>query len=339
MTPKTCCTPRAGQPRVAPAISHHIAGSSPSEPPVIAVPTAEPIRFANIGHTAGMIHLPGGCFLMGTDSDDAWDSDGEGPVREVTLKPFLIDACAVTNNQFAQFIAATKYKTDAEHFGFSFVFSNHLAKKVASRLGRSCAVLGLEWWIAVSGARWDRPEGERSNLKERMDHPVVHVSWNDAIRFCQWSGKRLATETEWEFAARGGLTQAIYPWGNTLMPLSKHQCNIWQGKFPQNDTGEDGFTTTCPVDSFAPNGYGLLNCAGNVWEWTNDWYCPRFHIPPKPQTRLNPTGPPDGTHKLQKGGSFLCHRSYCNRYRVAARTANTPDSSTANSGFRCARDP
>ena len=190
----------------------------------------------------------------------------------------------------------------------------------------------------MAGTYWRRPEGPGSSVVKRPTHPVVHVSWNDAVAFCHWAGKRLATEAEWEYAARGGLTQMSYPWGNELMPGAKHRCNIWQGKFPQRDTGEDGFVGTCPVNAFAANGYGLYNCSGNVWEWISEWFCPSYHLPEKPQTRENPIGPPGGTHKVQKGGSFLCHRSYCNRYRVAARTGNTPDSSTVNAGFRCVRD-
>jgi formylglycine-generating enzyme required for sulfatase activity len=157
-----------------------------------------------------------------------------------------------------------------------------------------------------------------------MEHPVVHISWNDALAYCHWAGKRLPSEAEWEFAARGGLRQKIYPWGDELTPNGKHQCNIWQGKFPTFNSGADGHTGTAPVKSFLPNGFGLYNCAGNVWEWCSDWFSP---------FKRNPES---GESKIIKGGSYLCHASYCNRYRVAARTANTPDSSSGHTGFRCA---
>jgi sulfatase modifying factor 1 len=329
---KHCCAPSATW---APSASIAARGAPSAGVPFT---TAEPIRRAECGDTEGMVRLEGGTFLMGNETDEAWKDDGEGPVREVTLRPFHIDSHAVTNARFEKFVTATGYRTDAERFEWSFVFRHHLPTKYADRLAANRAVVGLEWWIAVPGARWNRPEGERSDLRGRMDHPVAHVTWNDAVTYCRWANKRLPTESEWEYAARGGLVQATYAWGDDLTPRGRHRCNIWQGKFPDRDSAEDGYAGTCPVDVFEPNGYGLYNCCGNVWEWTNDWFSPTFHVEASPQTRDNPTGPPQGTHKLQKGGSFLCHRSYCNRYRLAARTANTPDSSTSNAGFRCVVD-
>ncbi len=286
----------------------------------------------------GAVELPGGAFLMGAPPNGQPDQDGEGPVREVTLKPFAIDVHAVTNAQFAAFVEATDYVTEAERFGWSFVFRQHLSRQMARRLEKTNAVVQAPWWLAVPGARWDLPEGPGRDLRGREQHPAVHVSWNDAQAYCEWAGARLPTEAEWEYAARGGLEQAVYPWGDELEPGGEHRCNIWQGTFPDHDTGADGFTGTSPVDSFEPNGYGLYNCSGNVWEWTADWFSPDYHRQEDAATRDNPTGPPTGTHRVQRGGSFLCHVSYCNRYRVAARTGNTPDSSTANSGFRCVRD-
>jgi formylglycine-generating enzyme len=269
------------------------------------------------GKLEGMVELPGGTFRMGTDDPDGFPEDREGPVREVTVNPFAITAHCVTNEQFAEFVDATGYRTDAERFGWSYVFAKFLPgelRRASPRLERT------PWWCGVSGAFWRRPEGPGSDLDGRWDHPVVHVSWHDAAAFCAWAGMRLPTEVEWEYAARGGLDQARYPWGDELTPGGEHRCNIWQGRFPVRDTAEDGYSGTAPVDAFEPNGFGLYNVAGNVWEWCADWFDPAEQ------------------NRAMRGGSYLCHESYCNRYRVAARTANTPDSSGGNLGFRCAAD-
>lgn len=283
--------------------------------------------------TDAMKYLPGGSFLMGTDSDVGFPEDGEGPVREIALSPFYIDVYAVSNGEFSRFVEATDYRTEAERFGWSFVFQNHVPKhlKKSSSVRR---VPGLDWWLAVEGACWYRPEGRGSNIRKRQDYPVVHVSWNDASAYAEWAGKSLPTEAEWEYAARGGLVGRTFAWGDELTPRGKHVCNIWQGVFPDQDTGDDGYAGTCPVDEYRPNGYGLYNMAGNVWEWCADWFHPSHH---KECDAVDPTGPKSGSSRTMKGGSFLCHSSYCNRYRVAARTSNTPDSSTANLGFRCVR--
>lgn len=286
------------------------------------------------GSTEGMILLDGGTFLMGTDSPEAWQEDGEGPVREVTVSPFRINRCAVTNREFEAFVAATGYKTEAEVFGWSYVF-HLLVPKTVIKKGKVRPLEGLNWWVGVEGACWRRPEGPGTNVRKRLDHPVVHVSWNDAMAYCGWAGRRLPTEAEWEFAARGGLVQKMYPWGDDLTPDGRHRCNIWQGRFPDQNSAEDGHVGTAPVRSYRPNGYGLYNMAGNVWEWCADWFSPTHHLT---ASRQDPTGPAEGDGKMMKGGSYLCHHSYCNRYRVAARTGNTPDSSTGNCGFRCASD-
>ena len=281
-----------------------------------------------------MVRLDGGPFLMGSESAEAFPADGEGPVREVTLDPFYIDRTPVTNLAFAEFVRKTGYRTEAELFGWSFVFQGHIAPEDYARLVED-TVLAAPWWCKIGGADWRHPEGPDSNIDTRGDYPVVHVSWNDAAAFAQWAGKRLPTEAEWEYAARGGLEQKLYPWGDELTPGGRHMCNIWQGEFPDHDTAEDGYSAPAPANGFPPNGYGLSTITGNVWEWCADWFDATFH---RTATRVNPTGPAMGSAKVMKGGSYLCHASYCNRYRVAARTSNTPDSSTTNIGFRCIKD-
>ncbi len=278
-----------------------------------------------------MIGLPGGAFLMGTDDEQGVIADGEGPVREVELHPFCIDATTVSNADFAAFVDATGYVTEAEGFGWSFVFYGLLTQAVLDTHPQ--VVAAAPWWCAIAGAYWRAPEGPGSHLDSRMDHPVVHVSWNDAAAYAAWAGKRLPSEAEWEYAARGGLAQKRYPWGDDLTPDGEHRCNIWQGRFPEYNSLADGYLGTAPVRSFKPNGYGLYNMVGNVWEWCRDWFA-REHT----QERRNPRGAPAGTARVMRGGSFLCHASYCNRYRVAARYYNTPDSAASNIGFRCVAD-
>ena len=281
-----------------------------------------------------MVRLAGGDFLMGTESEAGFPADGEGPVREVTIDPFYIDVHAVTNRRFMGFVEKSGYKTEAEKFGWSFVFHKQLPREKYDRLVDDMAA-GHEWWCKVRGADWQHPEGPDSNVSERMDYPVTHVSWKDAAAYCRWAGKRLPTEAEWEYAARGGREQRLYPWGDELTPGGRHLCNVWQGRFPEHDTAEDGYAGPSPVEAFPANDYEIFSITGNVWEWCSDWWDPQYHVL---ATRANPVGPPSGLSKVIRGGSYLCHESYCNRYRVAARTSNTPDSTTINLGFRCVRD-
>jgi sulfatase modifying factor 1 len=278
------------------------------------------------------VSVPGGQFRMGSDDSLAYPEDGEGPVHEVRLRPFLIDRYAVSNDRFGAFVDATGYVTDAERWGWSFVFGGLLPGDFPP----TRAVAAAPWWRQVEGAQWRHPEGPHSDLGRRGDHPAVHVSHNDALAYCAWARVRLPTEAEWEFAARGGLDGRAFPWGDDLEPGGEHRMNVWQGDFPAINTAEDGHLGTAPVDAFPPNGYGLNNVTGNVWEWTADWFDPSWY-PVSPAE--NPSGPSTGARRATRGGSFICHASYCRRYRVAARAGNQPDDATANIGFRIAADP
>lgn len=277
------------------------------------------------------VEIPAGSFLMGDSSGEGYPADGELPVHAVELKTFLIDATAVTNRQFAAFVAATGYKTEAEKYGTSAVF--HLVVQAERRdiLGTAS---GSPWWLTVRGADWAHPVGPRQHWSDIPDHPVVQISHDDALAYCRWAGRRLPTEAEWEYAARGGLQQQRFPWGNELLRADgTHNCNIWQGTFPEVNTQADGYLGTAPVRSFPPNGYGVYEVSGNVWEWCSDWFLPKYY---RNSPAANPQGPTIGNGRVMRGGSYLCHDSYCNRYRVAARTSNTPDSSSSNCGFRTA---
>ena len=279
------------------------------------------------------MRLDGGRFQMGNHLGDGYPDDGETPVHAVELDPFQIAAETVTNARFRMFVDETGYVTEAERFGWSFVFAGFLPDRFPPTRG----VVQTPWWRQVFGATWRTPEGPQSDLKGRDDHPVVHVSWNDAVAFCAWDGSRLPTEAEWEFAARGGTERSHFWWGDELIPPGKqrHRMNVWQGTFPTKNTGGDGYKGTAPSRSYLPNGFGLYNMTGNVWEWCADWFDAGYYAA---SPERNPLGPESGTSRIMRGGSYLCHRSYCNRYRVDSRSANTPDSSAGNIGFRCVRD-
>lgn len=300
-----CCVPSGGRPE-------HTAAALPAR-------TGGAAR-------AGLVHLPGGEFLMGSEDALAYPADGEGPVRTVHTEAFRIDARTVSNADFARFTAATGHRTSAERIGWSFVFGGLLPDDFPPTRG----VAAAPWWRQVEGADWRRPEGPHSTVADRQDHPVVQVDRRDALAYCAWAGTRLPTEAEWERAARGGLEGRVFPWGDELTPGGRHRMNVWQGEFPAHHTQDDGWYGTCPVDAFEPNGLGLYNTTGNVWEWCAD---------PFSTLRADPSsvGRASGAY-VAKGGSYLCHASYCRRYRVAARQGLAPDTATGNVGFRCAAD-
>lgn len=291
---------------------------------------AEPPCHGRRSVPARAVRVPGGLIQVGTHAPLLPD-DGEGPAREVRIKPFAIDPYAVTNEWFSEFVAATQYRTEAEASGWSFVFREFVPEWL-----RVQAVADAQWWIKVNGACWRQPEGPASSVADRLDHPVTHISWHDARAFARWAGGRLPTEAEWETAARGGLQHARYPWGDRDPDDTEFQpCNVWQGTFPEENIAADGFVGTAPVDTFEPNGFGLFNMVGNVWEWSSDPF--RMRSLKKAARKRNLQAAAEG-HFVLKGGSYLCHSSYCWRYRIAARTGNSPDSTAGHTGFRLAFD-
>ena len=302
-----------------------------------------------------MAYIPAGEFLMGaTDTEGRAD---EYPQHKVKISAFWIDQTEVTNASFAKFVKATGYVTTAERkpnweelkaqlpegavkppdsvlVASSLIFS---APKKINNLNDAS-----QWWVWKKGADWKHPNGPSSNLKGKENYPVVHISWDDAQAYCKWAGKRLPTEAEWEYASRGGLKNAIYPWGDEAIEKGKAKANTWQGSFPVKNTNLDGYNQLSPVKSFQPNGYGLYDTAGNVWEWCSDWYRPDFYEKQKGTTE-NPLGPEDSydpmepsiPKKVVRGGSFMCNASYCKGYRVTSRMKTSKDTSLAHTGFRC----
>jgi formylglycine-generating enzyme len=274
---------------------------------------------------ARCIFIRGGETVVGTQ-EPKLPQDGESPPRKVRLKPFLIDPFCVTNKWFAEFVDSTGYVTDAERYGWSLVFWSFTNPE-----GQYQRVRETPWWCKVDGAMWAKPNGPESSIENLADHPVTHVSWNDASAFARWASARLPTEAEWESAARGDISEAIYPWGEDE-PTDEHPlCNIWQGEFPQINTVTDGYAATAPVASFAENSVGTFNMVGNVWEWCADSFMIRSQ---RKAARLRNSASRANGDRLVKGGSYLCHKSYCYRYRIAARTGVSADTSAGHTGFR-----
>jgi formylglycine-generating enzyme len=308
-----------------------------------------------------MVWVPGGEFTMGTDSNLGWPD--EKPAHRVRVDGFFIDMTEVTNAQFRKFVQERKYVTTAEKPPSLEDIMAQLPpgtepppkeKLVAGSLVFKMTAGPVntrdfsQWWHWVPGADWRHPDGPGSNIDGKDDHPVVQVSWDDAVAFAKWAGKRLPTEAEWEFAARGGLDNKPYAWGDDKPGANgKWQANIWQGEFPYKNTAEDGFERTAPARSFPPNGFGLYDMSGNVWEWCSDWYDRDLYRSRAGKLAVNPMGPsksndpqhPFEPRRVQKGGSFLCNDSYCSRYRPSARQSSTPDSGMSHVGFRCVLTP
>ena len=308
----------------------------------------------------GMVWVQGGTFMMGGDNNQA--SSDEYPKHKVTVSGFWIDATEVTNEQFAAFVNATHYITIAERKPDWNEIKKQLppdtpkpddsvlvAASLIFRQPKEVAGLNdyTQWWEWKPGADWKHPHGPNSYIVGKEKYPVVHIAWTDAVAYCKWAGKRLPTEAEWEFAARGGLQNNIYPWGNEPVNVGKQKANYWQGEFPTKNTVEDGFLYTAPVGSYAPNGYGLYDMAGNVWEWTADLYNNTYYDSiAKPEGVINPQGPqtsydpdePTIPKRTIRGGSFLCNDSYCSGFRVARRMKTSEDSGMEHLGFRCVQD-
>lgn len=310
------------------------------------------------GHE-GMVWIPGGTFSMGGDANQGLDD--EYPKHTVTVKGFYMDATEVTNEQFAAFVRATGYITTAERKPDWATISKELPPGTPHPPGSMLVAASLvfrspqssslddysQWWQWQAGASWRHPQGPQSSILGKEQLPVVHISFEDAQAYCRWAGKRLPTEAEWEWAARGGLPGALYPWGNEGVEEGKPKTNSWQGKFPVQNTGKDGFEKLAPVKSFAPNGYGLFDIAGNVWEWCADYYrYDYYELLRRSGPVADPKGPgqsfdpeePYAIKRVIRGGSFLCNDSYCSGYRVSRRMKSTEDSSMEHLGFRCVKE-
>ena len=307
----------------------------------------------------GMVLIPGGTFLMGADDEQAWRD--EYPKHKVRVDSFWMDIHEVTNAQFAAFVKATGYVTTAEQQIDWEEIKKELPpgtpKPDASQLAPASLVFVAtdrpvplrdvsQWWQWKQGANWKHPEGPGSTIVGKDNHPVVHISWFDAVAYCEWAGKRLPTEAEWEFASRGGLKDNIYAWGNEALSEGRPKANTWEGSFPYQNKLRDGYYLSAPVMSYPPNGYGLYDMSGNLWEWCADWYHEDYYKTLADKTTLNPRGPetsydsnePYAQKRVSRGGSFLCHESYCSGYRNAMRMKTTPDTGSIHTGFRAVKD-
>jgi formylglycine-generating enzyme required for sulfatase activity len=311
-----------------------------------------------------MVWIPGGEFTMGTDSDLGWTD--EKPAHRVRVDGFWMDETDVTNAQFRQFVDATGYLTTAEKPPDAGEILRQLRPGTPPPRKENLVPGSLvfvptngpvsldgpdahrQWWKWTPGANWRHPEGPGSNINGRGDHPVIQVSWDDAVAYAKWAGKRLPTEAEWEFAARGGLDNKPYVWGDDKPTDTNIHANIWQGTFPYENTAKDGYERTSPVKAFPSNGYGLYDMSGNVWQWCSDWYERDLYRQRAGQgVIVNPTGPersrnparPFTPQRAQRGGSFLCNESYCSRYRPSARHGCSPDTGMSHLGFRCVMTP
>lgn len=300
-----CCSPQPGD--------RPIARSTPQPTESVGI-VKELARMAP--QELRLVGLRGGTFLMGSEAPEAYAEDYEGPVREVTVKPFAIAPTTVTNAQFAAFVEDTGHVTDAEHYGDSLVFEGLLSDHLRDT---TAAVQATPWWRQTPGATWLYPFGDDTSVLDRPDHPVTHVSHRDALAYARWAGGRLLTEIEWEYAARGGLEQQPYPWGNVLEPDGEARMKTFSGRFPDQP---DETVGTVAADAFEPNGYGLYNMTGNVWEWTSSHFHPEHQPTP-----------------VLRGGSYMCHASYCKRYRTSARSTATADTSLGHTGFRIGLTP
>lgn len=339
------------------------AGASSSTPAAVSsasLPAAAPQKEPGEA-PAGMVWIPGGEFLMGTDDPEAHPT--ERPAHRVRVSGFWIDCTELTNAEFRRFVEATKYVTTAERpvdweelktqvppgipkppddklVPGSLVFCPHNRPVPLDDINN--------WWKWVPGANWRHPDGAGSSINGKDAYPVVHISWDDAVAYTRWAGKRLPTEAEWEFASRGGLNGKKYAWGDEFQPGGKYQANTWQGHFPETNIDEDGFPRLSPVKSFPPNGYGLHDMIGNVWEWCSDWYrSDTYRLDATRSPVVDPTGPeesydpeePFQPKRITRGGSFLCSANYCTNYRPSARRATATDSGMSHLGFRCVLTP
>lgn len=307
---------------------------------------------------SGMVWVPGGEFSMGSDDPRAMPHGGNeamedaGPVHRVYVDGFWMDKTDVTNEQFARFVAATGYVTVAERKPSASDFplapkDNLVPGSIVFHPPSHPVSLDdpYQWWAYVPGANWRHPVGPHSSIKERENLPVVQIAYEDAAAYAKWAGKRLPTEAEWEFAARGGLAGKRYAWGDGLNPSGRWMANTHQGDFPGHDSGEDGYAGIAPVASFAPNAYGLYDMSGNVWQWVADWYRPDYYAQIAGSVARNPHGPPSSfdplepgvPKRVQRGGSFLCTEQYCTRYMVGTRGKGEVSSASNHIGFRCVK--